>query len=223
MPEVNSCIPLSKEDMISIRRKLRQNLPPRSALTRKYEWDEEQYNMIVHIAKCMKYVKKYPFSDPPGLRQKGRTRETWLYPRGVKGITGNTVYYVLRCANYLPLFAFLYDTVNMRTETAEKNAGYLMVQQVFAINEEFRPEDLEYISKGPELAHNILDWILRRLKKLEETGAIKIEDSPVMISEYFTEENAPHNNGYWIEAFYSAEGMLVKEPRHIISRETGGK
>lgn len=56
MAERNSFSSKSKNEKFSYCR-LRMALPPRENLTRKYDWDDEQYRMMVKIASSRYYEK----------------------------------------------------------------------------------------------------------------------------------------------------------------------
>lgn len=187
--------------------KLRMALPPRENLTRMHEWDEEQYQMILRAAiNGMRKIKYKPDADvSPDWKPRTGPR---LYPRPVKGVSGNTVYYVWRVGDYTPLLAFLYDTVDLKEETVDGNIGDLRIQCVFAENAALRPADFTYIHEPVAISRNILDWLLRRIDRLEkETGAEY--KGEVRISDILNKENSKYNDGYWIEAYYSADGLLV--------------
>lgn len=209
MAERNGFSSKSKNDKFSYC-KLRMALPPRENLTRKYDWDDEQYRMMVKIASSRYYEKKYGLVSYPNPEWKPRTEPRW-YPKPVKGVDGNTVYYVLRVGEYTPLLAFLYDTIDLKEESISENKGYLQIQCVFAENAELRPSDLVYVHDGPMLSRNTLDWILRRIDRLEEEtgGAYKCE---TRISNILSKENSKYNDGYWIEAFYDSDGNLGRAP-----------
>lgn len=179
--------------------KLRMALPTRENLSRKYDWDEEQYQMILRMS--VEGCRRNSYKETPVPHDDSIPR---LYPRPVKGICGDTVYYVLRHGEYTPLIAFLYDAVDLRDESVKKNIGCLQVQGVFAENFSVRPTDLVYIRDGVQLSLNLLDWLLRKTKNIPELVLEKTR-----LSDIFTEENAKYNNGYWVEAYYDANGLLI--------------
>jgi len=59
----------------------------------------------------------------------------------------------------------------------------------------------------PKLAMNTLDWILRRIDRLEEDTGIRYKNE-TSISDILSKENSKYNDGDWIEAFYDSDGNL---------------
>lgn len=198
---------MPEEKELSICR-LRMELPPRENLPRKYNWDVEQYRMILRVAMGGYYEKKYGLKVIPDQNRSPSNRKPRLFPRPVKGISGKTVYYVLRVGNYTPILAFLYDTSDIAKESVEKNHRNLRIQCVFAEYAEMRPKDIEY-NRNPEiLSKNVLEWILQHTKIMAHFGVIQL-GGEVRISDYFTKQNAKYHEGVWIEAYYDSNGLLV--------------
>ena len=181
------------------------NLPPRNFLSRE-PWDEPQTDMLTKVA--MKRACLLP-ERSAGLRIRG----VQPYPRPIKGVYGEFVYYILRNKTDLPLLAFFYKTGCLDTDTADENKGELRIMQLFAKNNDLpRQVSANCAVTGTEsvLAKTLLSWILQCLLLLKRKGLATQPNK--RISDYLTKENAMLFDGFWIEVYYSGkEGLIAKD------------